>query len=237
MPQQEPIPPQAQQQEPHLGVNGGSRPIPDPTELTDRALARQERTMRDYIDGQIGMRDTRINAIDEATRIRKEEFDRVPGLIATDISHLEKLVDEKFEAAERLRVEQKKDTKDAVDAALNAAKEAVKEQTASSEKSITKSELATGAQIKQLQDTFATAIEGLRRAFDDLKDREVEDVRTLRQSITDVATTANSTVSQRAGAKEDRTGLYAALAALGTIIFLTIAIVSFMVATAQRATP
>src|ERR1035437_10183675 len=53
---------------------------------------------------------------------------------------IERIVDEKFASVntqlqliERQRVEQKKDTKDAVDAALTAQKEAVREQTIASE--------------------------------------------------------------------------------------------------------
>jgi Fe2+ transport system protein B len=214
--------------------NGGSRPIPDPTVLTDAAIARSERAMRDYVDGQLSVRDERLAGIDEATKLRLGSVVDFSPEIDTKVSGLEKLMDNKFESAERLRVEQKKDTKDAVDAALNAAKEAVKEQTASSEKSITKSELATGAQIKQLQDTFATAIEGLRRSFDDLKDREVEDVRTLRQSITDVATTANGSNQRQVGAKEDRSALYATIGLVITMVLFGIAILGFV---AAQATP
>ena len=203
--------------------DGGSRPIPDPTELTDRSIGRLRAELTSYVDGQLAVRDERLAGIDEATKLRLSATEGFPGQIVTAVAALEKLMDEKFDAAERLRVEQKKDTKDAVDAALNAAKEAVKEQTGSSEKSITKSELATGAQIKQLQDTFATAIEGLRRSFDDLKDREVEDIRTLRQSITDVATTANGTVQRSGGAKDDRTSLYA-------LILVIVAVAGFVAA-------
>jgi hypothetical protein len=203
--------------------DGGSRPVPDPTELTDRAIARLEKSLTLYIDGQLSVRDERLSGIDEATKLRLAATEGFPGLIVTAVGSLEKLMVEKFEAAERLRVEQKKDTKDAVDAALNAAKEAVKEQTASSEKSITKSELATGAQIKQLQDTFATAIDSLRRSIDDLKDREVEDVRGLRQAVTDVATTANGTIQRTGGAKDDRASLYA-------VILVVVAVAGFVAA-------
>jgi hypothetical protein len=208
-------------------VNGGSRPVPDPTELTDRAIARLREEIRLYIDGQLETRDERLRGIDEATRLRLTQVtavhDGVGSDIATAVAALEKLMNEKFDSNERLRVEQKKDTKDAVDAALNAAKEAVKEQTAASEKAINKSEQATGAEIGSL-----------RRELGDLKDREVDDVRTLRGEITTVAGVASGSVAQRAGAKEDRTGLYGALAALGGVIFLVIAIVGFVVATASR---
>ena len=217
-----------------MSTTRGSRPVPDPTELTDKAIARVERSLTQYVDGELKARDERLSGIDEATKLRLAVVEAIPNQIGTAVGSLEKLMDNKFEAAERLRVEQKKDTKDAVDAALNAAKEAVKEQTASSEKSITKSELATGAQIKQLQVTFATAFEGLRRSLDDLKDREVDDVRILRQSITDVATTANGTVQQKAGAKDDRTGLYAAIGVIATLLFVVIAVAGIL---ATRANP
>jgi hypothetical protein len=208
----------------------GSTPVPDPTELTDKAIAKLKEQLEQFIEGKVDVLEERLSGIDEATKLRLQSVTDIPDQIERSVNGLEKLMNEKFDAAERLRVEQKKDTKDAVDAALNAAKEAVKEQTASSEKSITKSELATGAQIKQLQDTFTTAIDGLRRANDDLKDREIDDVRTLRQSITDVATTANGTVSQKVGAKEDRTALYAAMGIIVTILLAAITIAGVLAA-------
>jgi hypothetical protein len=208
-------------------VPQGSTPVPDPTELTRQAVERLEKSMTSYIDTQLAVRDERLDGVDEATKLRKAEIDHIPALIATDVGHLEKLMEEKFDAAERLRVEQKKDTKDAVDAALNAAKEAVKEQTASSEKSITKSELATGKQIEQLASTITTAIDGLRKSIDDLKERENEDVRVLRQSITDVATTANGSVANKAGGTEQRQETRQGNAALYALIGLVITVVVF----------
>jgi hypothetical protein len=80
-------------------------------------------------------------------------------------------VDTQFELIERQRVEQKMDTKAAVDAALAAAKEAVKEQTTASDRSITKSETATSEQLKQMNVTFTTAIQGIATPISDIKDR------------------------------------------------------------------
>jgi chromosome segregation ATPase len=69
-------------------------------------------------------------------------------------------VQREFDNIERRRTEHKSDTKVAVDAAFTAAKEAVREQAAASDKAISKSEATVSGQIK--------AVEG---TVDDLKDR------------------------------------------------------------------
>lgn len=171
---------------PRMG-NGGSRPVPDPTELTDRAIARLEKSLTMLIEGAVSNLDTRIN-----------------GNRA--------LTDERFEAAEKLRIEQKKDTKDAVDAALSAAKEAVKEQTTASERSIDKSETATREALKQQQETFAKTTEGLSDKIDDLKQR----IQTIE--------------SVKLGATESRTSIYALAGVVGTVVAIVVAILSFAIA-------
>lgn len=130
------------------------RPTPDPTVLTTEQLLR--------------------------------EVERVKDLLMAELSGLHETVTEKFRSVdqqlslvERQRVEQKKDTKDAVDAALTAQKEAVREQTAASERAIAKSEAATTKQIEQLTITFTTAIKGVTDLLSDTKDRvgKIESVR------------------------------------------------------------
>jgi hypothetical protein len=86
---------------------------------------------------------------------------------------------------ERQRVEQKEDTKAAVDAALIAQKEAVKEQTIASEKSIAKSEAATTKQLDQQAVTFRTAIDGVLVILNDLKER-VGRLEAMKQGGTEV---------------------------------------------------
>jgi len=105
-----------------------------------------------------GLKELVLQRIEAVATIRDEKFDSV---------------DEKLALIERQRVEQKKDTKDAVDAALAAAKEAVKEQTTASERAIAKSEAATTKSIDQLGEKQDTANEGIRREMSDLKDRIV----------------------------------------------------------------
>lgn len=136
-----------------------NRPTPDPTVLTTEQLLRE-------VAGAVDLVETRLKGIED---VMAEKF---------------RSVDTQFGLVERQRVEQKKDTKDAVDAALAAAKEAVKEQTTASGLSITKSETATSEQLKQLTTTFNTAIAGLTLLLNDLKTR-VERIENIKQGASE----------------------------------------------------
>jgi hypothetical protein len=122
---------------------------PDPTVLTTEQLLREVGQVRDLLKTEVeGIR-----------RVFEEKFSAV---------------DRQFVLIEQQRVEQKVDTKTAVDAALRAQQEAVKEQTTASERAIAKSEAATTKSIEQLGSTFTTAFDGQRRDIDDLKERVTE---------------------------------------------------------------
>lgn len=159
-------------------------PTIDPTTLTTQALTREIAGVRELIENK-------ISSLDAVTN---KEFEKV---------------ETQFQLIERQRVEQKSDTEKAVQAALSAAKEAVKEQTTASEKSISKSETATNELLKQLSSTFTTAIDSLRREIGEVKDR-----------ITAIE-------NQKTGAREDRTGLYATIGIGITILLAAITVVGF----------
>jgi cell fate (sporulation/competence/biofilm development) regulator YmcA (YheA/YmcA/DUF963 family) len=127
--------------------NGGaSNGRIDPSKLTTDALNREITHVVDLFNIRLqGMTETR----DEKFATVKQQFDLV----------------------ERQRVEQKSDTKTAVDAALAAQKEAVREQTIASERAIAKSEAGTSEQLKQLGANFNTSLEGSRESIGDLKER------------------------------------------------------------------
>lgn len=127
-------------------MDGDSRPIPDPTVLTTEQLHRE------------------IAAAKEAISI---EMDGLRGVIDARFDK----VDLRFGLLDGQRIEQKVDTNAAVDAALVAQKEAVKEQTAASDRAIAKSEAATSKQLEQLGTTFTTAIAGVTTTLADLKER------------------------------------------------------------------
>jgi chromosome segregation ATPase len=122
------------------------QPIPDPTVLTTEQLLRE---------------------ISNAVRLLEAKDEGLKDVVGEQF----RSVVTQFQLVERQRVEQKLDTATAVAAALAAAKEAVTEQTAASEKSITKSETATAEQLRQLTATFTTAIGGVTDSISDIKDR------------------------------------------------------------------
>jgi hypothetical protein len=124
----------------------GSTPNPDPTERT------REDLLREIANSQALLR----SELDGAANVTAEKFNSI---------------ETQFSLVERQRVEQKADTEKAVQAALSAAKEAVKEQTAASERAIAKSEAAITKQLEQLNATFTTANQGLSDLFGDLKER------------------------------------------------------------------
>ena len=109
-------------------------------------------------------------------------------------------IENQLEQNDKLRVEMKADATRAVEAALRAQREAVELQTQASERAIAKSEAATMKQLDQISATFNTANESTRREIDDLKN-----------GLTTVT-------AQKVGAKEDRTGLYAAVGAIGVLL-------------------
>jgi len=148
----------------------GSRfPVPDPTSLTTEQLDRTISALKEVLE-------TRLGGMEEVT---DEKF----------IS-----VNERFALVERQRVEQKEDTKAAVDAAFSAAKEAVREQTNASERAIAKSETATKEQLNQLTNTFDTAIRGVTGSLDDIKER-VGKIESIRQGASERKEEGRATIS------------------------------------------
>jgi hypothetical protein len=92
-------------------ANTGSRPVPDPTELTTAALLREILALRELLESRIGAE----------ARLCRERFE---GL------------DRELVLIERQRVEQKQDSATAIAAALGAAKEAVGKSEMATTKSI-----------------------------------------------------------------------------------------------------
>jgi hypothetical protein len=180
--------------DPADGRQGDIRPVPDPSLLTTEASARLEAMIRD--------------------------------LIQTEIAHQHELFTEKLAKAEiqfrmlELRTaEQKKDTKDALDAALAAQKEAVASQTASSEKSITKSETATIERIKAVETLLSASTRASDDKIDDLKSRIVAIEAVKLGTVEGAATVRSSTSSTQA-----------AIASVVGVILVVIAAASILIA-------
>ena len=157
-----------QQQSPPI-----STPTPDPTTLTTAALQREVQALRELSRIQ-------FEGYDKAINLLQAQADKVPSIAVIEerVVSLTKLIDEKFRSiatqfSERdTRTEQtSRDSKVAVDAALQAAKEAVAEQNKSSALAIAKREAATAKQIDQLGVAFSATTTGITDKIDDIKDR------------------------------------------------------------------
>ena len=120
-------------------------PVPDPTKLTTDAVAALEWQLKELF---------------------KVEFKRIEDLMDTRFAS----VDKWLEVSERQRLEQKSDTRLAVDAALAAAKEQVSQQAAAFAAETAKTERNFTEQLKAQRDTFGTAIAGITTRYDDLKE-------------------------------------------------------------------
>ena len=144
------------------------KPNPDPSALATEQLIREISHATDLFTAQMkGEREK-----NEAARagIRHEFEVRFTGLEREFGVRLDG-VNREFSMIEDRRKEQKIDTQVAVNAALLAAKEAVKEQTTASDKSITKSETSAADQSRQQNATFAASLKGVTDTLADVKDR------------------------------------------------------------------
>jgi len=170
----------------------GLVPIPDPSVLTTEALEREILHIRELLETKLFSSDTsakqvrdiietRLDGMDKAIKLLQDTADKFPARIDEKIDALRLVHEQKFlelanthgekfssiqtQFKERdVRTEQSsKDSKVAIDAALQAAKEGVGEQNKSSAMSILKSETATAKQIDQL----GMLISSMTKAFDD----------------------------------------------------------------------
>jgi hypothetical protein len=138
-------------------------PVPDPTFLTTQQLRREQGTLREVIEA-------RLNGMDTATRLLADHVNRVPNDIDKQVLHLTYLFGEKMEGLKAELISLGKgiqlqfDERDirsraaedaakvAVNAALQAQKEAAAAQNESNAAAITKSE---GATVKQIDGILA----------------------------------------------------------------------------------
>jgi hypothetical protein len=173
------------------------RPIPDPTVLTTEASNRLEVMLR--------------------------------TLIKTELEHQRELFNAKmdtvvvqFHDLEARTAEQKKDTKDALDAALAAQKEQVFTQNLSFEKNITKSETAATERFKALETLLATSSKASDDKIGDLKDRVIA-IEAIKLGTTEGA----------AGVREQGTDTRAIIASVIGVGLFLIAVVSLVYAFAK----
>jgi len=157
-------------------------PNPDPSHLTNEKIRNDltalENQLIERIGGVRSTIDARLGAMDKAADLFDQNLNRIPTLTDREVGHLREVHEEKFLSIQRqflerdTRVEQTaRDTKVAVDAALQAAEKAVGKQNESFALSIAKSEAATTKQIDQQVLNLQTTASGLDSKIIDVKDR------------------------------------------------------------------
>jgi hypothetical protein len=162
---------------------------PDPTLLTTQQLLREIGLLREVLESRMSemsnasllrhkILETRLDGMDKAIQLLQNLHDKFPTSVDEKISALKEIHEEKFGSVQTqfrerdVRTEQSsKDSKVAVDAALQAAKEAVSEQNKSSALAIAKSEAATTKQIDLLGTQIQTGNKAVDDKFDDIKER------------------------------------------------------------------
>jgi hypothetical protein len=171
------------------GAGGTLVPVPDPTVLTTAQLDRAVQ----FLEGNIRALETRFMdrfaALDREREILRLEFTRVPTMVIEQVEHLKDylteaiakhsdVTDEKFASVNRqfierdVRTEQAAiATKIAVDAALQAQKEAAGAQNESNAAAITKSEAATVKQIDGIMALLNSNMTATNDKIADLKGR------------------------------------------------------------------
>ena len=161
---------------------GETRHEPDPTLLTTQQLLREQDNLRELVNARLaGLKEaieTRLEGSDKAVELLRGQTDKLPTSIVDAVHQLQSLHEEKFRSIETQFVERdtrteqtSRDSKVAVDAALQAAKEAVGEQNKSNALAIAKSEATFTKQIDQIGVLISTLQKGLDDKIDDIKGR------------------------------------------------------------------
>ena len=149
--------------------------IQDAANTRHEALEKISQTIQDGIDKT--QQEARF-ALGENEKRVNDKFNSQSNITSEKVIHLELLHDEKFASIQNqfterdTRTEQtSRDSKVAVDAALQAAKEAVGEQNKSNALAIAKSEAAFTKQIDQISTLIQTTVKGVDDKIDDIKTR------------------------------------------------------------------
>ena len=144
----------------------GSTPVPDPTQRTTENLVREIEALKELVF-------TRLDGMDKAITLLQATLDQSPSIAEMYSKHEQMFVNIETQFKERdVRAEQTKtEGKVSIDAALQAAKEAVSEQNKSNGLAILKSETSTTKQIDQIGATISTLENSMDSKISDVKER------------------------------------------------------------------
>jgi len=221
----------------HMDSAPNTKPSPDPTVATNDAVERAVRSERDYVDGEIGKIQVRLEGMDKATALRWPRVDNFGEEIKKEVAHLQDLMDEKINGikdalavAEILRVEQKNDSTTGLAAALSAQKELAAAENTSNKLAIAKSEQSTSETIKTNQVANKATTDALTKSLDEVK-----------LSITRIEATKAGVGEQKQAERghqtDTRQGYGLALSVLGAVVAVIVLSMSVYAGLRASASP
>jgi hypothetical protein len=198
----------------------------DPTALTTRMVLREVVILDDKIENLDSKLDSKIEYT--VSSIRREQA-ALKELLESKLLDFKVVEEGKFksiktqlELVERQRIEQKQDTKDAVDAALIYQKEALRDQTIASGLSTSKSDTATEKRLEQLNVTMNTAFLSSQKSITEMKDNFGISISDLRDRIGRMESTKVGATEQKASIR-DNLGMVQTLGGIVIVIMTVIA--------------
>ena len=209
----------------------------DPTALTRDALSREIASLRELLEALLrGLDDkftTRLTAMDTALHLIQSQADKVPSEVDMKVGYLQALHGERLNSIERMmstqfteldkRIAQTTESSStAINAALQAAKEAVNQQNVAFAQATSKSEIAVAKQMDQLGQMITNGMTSMNEKVDSSTARADIAVSSLRNELLPQITGERSRGDIGAGRQLGQAALVAiifgAVAATGTII-------------------
>jgi hypothetical protein len=216
----------------------GSVPVPDPTKLTTDAVnAATEQWRRDLLEAEhlsAAKREAitaRIDAMEKATEIRLKSAEGIPERTALLVGNLEVLHDEKFRSIDLqfrerdIRTDQAATaSKQALDAALLAAKELVGQQNSANVEAATKAETNFTKQIDQTSVLISTLEKALTDRISNLDGALTDRILEIKERMDRGEGSKVAAVETRTEFRNDRTDQRAGTSQLLGIIGAIVAV-------------
>lgn len=193
----------------------GSVPVPDPTKLTTDAVKSLEEKMTNLFE-------TRLAGVDKELTRLAAALEKRPEAIVTEIGHLNDLVNEKLKAVHEQFVNRDR----AIEAALAAQKESVREQNKSNSEATEKSESSFEKRIESLTGLMTSQAKATDDKIGSLRDQMTNNMGDLKDRIT-------AAESLKTGSGDTVKWIFAGLTVLGVIT----AIITFSFSLRQPAPP
>lgn len=192
-------------------INGGSRPVPDPTVLTDAAIAKEA------VARQTAHEDLK-KLLESRLLDRQHQVEWLDRLTEQATAHEREVSNLRFAAAERLATRESELNALALAAAFAAQKESAQKQDEYTRLSSSKAETATADAIAKLGELFNTQARAQGDKIDDLKDR-----------VGRIESIAVGGIQQRTETRSSNAALYSLIGTVAGLIVLSLALVTFVI--------